>query len=500
VNRKSNGSFGCCYVHDGDLDPTVTAKLDVIAEAAGTPWVHLRPHDEAQLAQWMPDKTETRRVYRTNLSGSGYVLSGRVDDAAQFLPERRADLTTIASSWKHLNGFTRGSILYGVDRLLPRASNPPNGTDATEAMMKALQHLRNRDVVLALSGGIDSRTMMALLHGAGIRFQTITYGIPDMPDWQTARMVAERDGVEWTGIDVRELKIDIQTSVSETAVIGEGTYSVAHAAVIPTIAALFPNSVIVDGAFGGLLRGGMANSALVRGSDDLASGDVKRIEKWFTVEDLSVFHPDIQVDLADRARTALQQCLDQMPRFRRREGREWVDLFLQRHYVPGFVANPGRIYDRWFDSDMPYLNPDALAAVMALPARQRRHARLFRTWMNTFRPRLLQVPFVGKRTMVPPICAGNPWRTALWNRLGRRHRRADAGQIELGVRSLLSPSAPSSESEAELLALCRDGLVPFNEAVIQQLAAETFTQNSPVAAQRFYQWYSLALALYTLRS
>lgn len=436
------------------------------------------------------DAFETRRVYRIDPPDGEPIVAPRIDQLRSLI-NPVPDLATIASQWRYVNSFGRGTIFQNVSRVPPTNKRPTASSDPTASMLQTLRSLQEQDVVLLLSGGIDSRTVMALLHGAGVPFRTVTYGLPTMPDWQIASRVSMVDGVTWQGIDVRTLaKDDLWATMVETAMISEGTYSVAHAAVLPTLSRLFPESVVVDGAYGALLRGGFANQLLVRGRADLASKDAARVEKWLVVRNLNVFHPDIRSEMVAGSRALLQMALDDMPDFSASDSRDWIDEFFLRWYVPGFVSNPHRIYDRWMPSEMPFLAPQVVADVIGLTSRSRSHARLFRSWIEQFRPGLRTVPVVGKKGLVPWICAGDPWRTALYARLGPKHATPDSGQMELGVISLMGDHLVERAQEA-----LSTSLVPFHVPLVQELTDNAVSGSNPIAAQEFFSWLTLALAL-----
>ncbi len=437
----------------------------------------------------VPDAFETRRVYRTLSADGEPVLAPRIDQLrsyATLVP----DLATIASQWRYVNSFSTGTIFQNVSRVPPALTRPAATSDPTASMLQVLRSMQDQNVVLLLSGGLDSRTLMALLHGAGVRFRTATYGVPTMPDWMIAERVSKADGVLWEGIDVRSLSTEeVWTSMVETAIISEGTYSVAHSAVLPTIARQYPSSVIVDGAYGALLRGGFANRLLVKGRADLVTKDAARVEKWFVIRDLEIFHPDVRSEMIAGSRALLQNALDEMPEFNASAGRDWIDEFFLRWNVPGFVSNPQRIYDRWLRSEMPFLAPQVVSDVLGMPSRARSKARLFRGWIQAFRPALRTVPFVGKKGLVPWSCAGDPWRTALYARCAPKHKVSDSGQMELGIVSLMGEHL--AERAADVLST---STVPFHEPLVRELTNAALAGSRP-AAQDFFSWLTLALAL-----
>lgn len=78
---------------------------------------------------------------------------------------------------------------------------PEEGADAlAEAMQAAMDRteaqLDGRPVQLRMSGGMDSRVLLGLTRGRGLRLDALTYGVASDLDVRVARMLTDRAGVE----------------------------------------------------------------------------------------------------------------------------------------------------------------------------------------------------------------------------------------------------------------------------------------------------------------
>ena len=84
--------------------------------------------------------------------------------------------------------------------LLDEAEEDLRGT------IRAIANLPVEERVLSLSGGKDSRTLLAVILGEGVkdRFQFVTRGSPERADPIVANMLAERFGLDWTLLDATE--------------------------------------------------------------------------------------------------------------------------------------------------------------------------------------------------------------------------------------------------------------------------------------------------------
>jgi len=186
------------------------------------------------------DQYELRRLYRMILPDGRIRYMTRLPGSS---PARSLDLRVLANAWMPVMGFTRSSMIDGIERCPPTANTQRPidrlSTERNDALAPSLVGFP--DSVLALSGGFDSRTLLAWCIGEGIGISTTSYGSPGMPDCSTAYNVASRAGVHHTFFDIatvidRMSIDDMQAIARHTALASEGTYHFAHAMVLPSIA------------------------------------------------------------------------------------------------------------------------------------------------------------------------------------------------------------------------------------------------------------------------
>lgn len=106
--------------------------------------------------------------------------------------------------------------------------------DVVEALFASVEPLRGVEhpVRLGLTGGRDSRLLVALLTSAGVSVNTLTSGLPGDPDVVVAREVASRLGVPHTvsgprgaTVDDASVTFDVRSRVREAVVLAEGMLS-----------------------------------------------------------------------------------------------------------------------------------------------------------------------------------------------------------------------------------------------------------------------------------
>ena len=184
------------------------------------------------------------------LGGPGYPLGG----ATPFAGVRAADGATSLEA-------LGGSLL---ERPVAVPDNQPTGpARVAAALVAAVAPLRSvpEPVELSLTGGKDSRLVVAALVAAGVPVRARTHGFPQHPDVVVAAEVARLLGIEH---DVRtpatpEARIDVATRIRATVLVADGMLSAFENVGRPDHS---PASVVTAGGHGGeLLRGGYAETA-----------------------------------------------------------------------------------------------------------------------------------------------------------------------------------------------------------------------------------------------
>jgi hypothetical protein len=149
----------------------------------------------------------------------------------------------------------------------PRDAGHPGGARAVaEALVAAVAHLGDagRPVELSLTGGKDSRLVVAAFVAAGVPVVARTHGFADHPDVVVAAEIARRLGIEHI---VRTpaapgQQVDVLGRIRATVLVADGMLSAFENVGRPDPAA---SVVVTAGGHGGeLLRGGYAETAVGR--------------------------------------------------------------------------------------------------------------------------------------------------------------------------------------------------------------------------------------------
>jgi hypothetical protein len=172
---------------------------------------------------------------------------------------------------------------------IPSLANAPSPSDehfrntghaaaVASALTEAVAPLRRigSPVELSLTGGKDSRLIVAALVVAGIPVRAKTYGFADHPDVVVAAEIARRLGIEHvvTQPAAPGQRTDLVTRLRATVLVADGMLSAFENVGRPDPV---PSPTATAGGHGGeLLRGGYAEAAAGRRAASLRAGEVLR--------------------------------------------------------------------------------------------------------------------------------------------------------------------------------------------------------------------------------
>lgn len=370
---------------------------------------------------------------------------------------------------------------------VPPSVDPP--AEPLEALRQCMRDYSQHDIVLGLSGGVDSRTLASVLVNMGIPFRVHTYGSMAMPDVQRAAAVARAAGVEIAITDLSAMQFDVDAvlrSMRRTAWQTEGSYPGAHALVFDDAGKrIGSNALLIDGGYGALHRGGFGNALLWRHRRAVTNRDARVLASALRRRTPALLHEEfrqqagqILVDLVDQAIMAMPAPTQPRP---------WIDAFFTRWNPPGFVASPQSVYDARMASVMPFLDARVMHAFASVPAEKRAGGRIFRAALRRT-PGIATLPYVGKRSDVPFAAAGRPLPTALVQRFSQPYPPHIHGAIDRIVFAVVRP--------AMLDAAHSNGADPFqlfNNGAVQHLLQATMPDGDASDIAQLMDWFSMYL-------
>lgn len=408
--------------------------------------------------RWQGDKVEAftdafgLRTLHFWLAEDRLFFSTRLDWLARLQDTVAIDFAAFGSHWLAFNQLDTRSLLQGIRRLGPggRLSvtagrerhlaeqdwSPPACPDAPEAAIHdRLRACLQPDLPdgarlsLGLSGGLDSRLLLALLADSDhADVQVHTFGAPDHPDVRIAKQLAVAAGLPHVHLhdpvpDADACWALLQAHVAQTQ------------AVSPASAVLglrYPRQLydagcwMVDGGFGEILRRQFFNRLLRRGRRALRRGEAANLVPYLRFHRADVFTDTITREMTDGLTAAMRQRWAPLADKARQDPDTAADLLGVRVRLPNFFGFEQNRLDGLIPSYMPFAQPSLLPAGFGLPVSQRRNGRFVRQTIRRADAALSKIPLVKGGTTYPfalPTVPAHLW-TKLQTRLGRSYTDA----------------------------------------------------------------------------
>ncbi len=243
--------------------------------------------------------------------------------------------------------------------------------------------LPTEDRVLLLSGGKDSRTLLAFIMSEGVqnRFRFVTTGSPERADAIAARALADRFGLDLTVQDLtlRTPEEEFENTQLYMGLV-EGMTSAWHTMDRPA----FSTGITVSGTAGeGLLWTPSANASVNAAT---AASALQSMQKRRPTDQLGVLRPEVRAyydafvsdffhDMA--ARGIPPESLSAIYRY---------DEFLHGRYGPDAASNPSLRF-------LPYATPVCMRVNHRLPLERRPDPRFHIDLQRRCMPELSKLPF-----------------------------------------------------------------------------------------------------------
>lgn len=303
-----------------------------------------------------------------------------------------------AMLWDRASGHC-SSIRYF--RYLPDAYSAASDDELSEALIasvdkaidRTIEAAGDRPIAVPLSGGLDSRLIVAKLHARGCRnLLTFSYGQAGNPDAMIAREIAAALNLPWQFVDTLAAANRAFFAGSDRKRYWQYAD---HLSTVPNNQDILPllrlrergqlpeNSVMVNGQTGDFISGGHIPDALFE--QDLTVGSLvdriaaRHYSLWHPIET-----PDNHVIVTDRIRALLDLRETEDTRIDRPRAIALWELFEYETRQARYIVNGQRVYDHlnlaWH---LPLWDGDFVRFWRDAPQASKRGQSLYRaTWMK----------------------------------------------------------------------------------------------------------------------
>lgn len=290
-----------------------------------------------------------------------------------------------------------GLVEIDDSQLMSGSAPNPDPIRTVEAFMVGLPE----PIFVGLSGGLDSRTVLAAMAGSGVAGSVFTFGENTSADVRVATQLASAAGLPFVRLPDAGLA-DLAESglLSEFAADMTCSVPVSAARRLANYGRLDPQAVVLDGGFGEIGRAQLYRCVeLARATRYSRKARSARWRRCLAHARADVFAPEVAAEMEAGflediegiegivSGTTMSRPVDELAiRFRR----------------PNFFGLGQAWIDRFCFNAMPFAQEEFVSGVLALPMRRRRGGRYFKRYVRRAAPALAELPLV-KGSMTYPF-------------------------------------------------------------------------------------------------
>lgn len=376
------------------------------------------------------------------------LVSTRIDWLVPF-SDRTIDWQLFGPYWQSVNPFSGDCFVRGITRLrgiadLNVASSTMEITQKPWAPNQRSIHVEGlitelassifdakQNLALGLSGGLDSRVLLALFSNQNPPISTFTFSGIDHPD---ERIVSKL--IKQTGCTHQQMLYDPSVfsfeKLTEMSVRSSLINSVSDVLTHALYQQLGEQSLAsIDGGIGEIGRRRYLKSLELRGAGLLANGNIDQLSPYFYAPKADFFSDEISQLMNDGCTQDLSNELATMPKINTLGLANWLDLFSIRTRISNIAGLTQEMVDDTHFHVMPFVQSDFLTGILSLPESERNNARLFRALIKKHQPMLTNIPLV-KGDEQYPYWMKDVMAT-LWNKLQAKLGKKYSNSLVTGV-------------------------------------------------------------------
>lgn len=287
-------------------------------------------------------------------------------------------------------------------RKLP-AYNPQAKEIIKEKLSLFIKNLQPKSVSLSFSGGLDSRTILALLLQNKNEFITHTFGEASNYDVIIAKQIAKE--FEFLNIQYDESKkIDKNSFVEQIKLIAretEMTQSLLSFPLYGFFQDLYPKTdLMIDGGFICYLRKVTNNKILMFNQHNFHNQDIEKIYLRLKLAKPDVFFDENNLGFANKAHAHLGKILEEYKITENKDLGDWLDLIKFRVMNSYYFAPSQRKYDEFIPNVMIGAQDFFTNLIFSIPPKQRKNYKINLEMIKDFSPKLKNIPYARYNSFV----------------------------------------------------------------------------------------------------
>jgi asparagine synthetase B (glutamine-hydrolysing) len=256
--------------------------------------------------------------------------------------------------------------------------------------------------ILALSGGADSRALLAIMMHSGNNYEAITWGREDHPDVQIAKRICVENGIPHQEIytDLLEDKNSWRYFAEycgrcQLVLAGTGIFELHHYNEVDK------ESVFFDGGGGGIVRRRLNVSLEYQGKQAIRKKDVDRLLSISHVVKADIFTENKLVLMSAGLKERASLALANMPEVDEIGYGNWLDTWNIRNRAGNVISRSQQVMDDIFRNYMPYIQKKVVDSVMRIPAEIRSRNGIQERMIMLYAPQLIKIPRISYGIAMP---------------------------------------------------------------------------------------------------
>lgn len=266
-----------------------------------------------------------------------------------------------------------------------------------------VKNLGNKHLSLSLSGGLDSRTILALLLQHKNPFITHTFGESNNYDVIIAKQLAKDFNFKNLQFDGFK-KLDKNSLVEKMKQISQETEMTQSLVSFPLYGyfqELYPKTdLIIDGGFICYLRKVTNNKIIMFNKHVFINNDIPKIYSLLKLTKPDVFYDDIKLELDKNANSHLANILEEYKITKNKDIGDWLDLVKFRVMNSYYFAPSQRVYDEFIPNIMVGAQDFFTDLVFAIPPKQRKNYKINLNIIQGYSTKLKNIPYARYNSFV----------------------------------------------------------------------------------------------------
>jgi hypothetical protein len=370
------------------------------------------------------DPLELRKLYWKKEKDK-ILFATQLVDMADMVENAEFSFENYAGYSRFINSFGDGALLKDVKRLgasgcLKIEKNEifhkdsqwdikqQSSEDFSVEKLKSIVNMKmpNREKpLLALSGGIDSRTVLALLDELP---DLLNFGNIEDADAQVAKIIADKLKKNLCFYEYK-----LPQTADEKNIVFDNIKKAILWETLDVTANLFglleeknkEGYWLIDGGLGEVLRFGYGRKFLYTAKNLWQQNDFNSLAKYMYKKQYDIFNKKLQEEMNIWALQEFISAMEKMPKNISFE--DWISLFHIIYRVKNCPLNGQGAYDNIIPSYMPLIQPSVLRSLQSIHIKKRMECRINRKIISQFQPILSSIPLAWYESKVPFYLSGN---------------------------------------------------------------------------------------------